>query len=82
MINSKRKKGEKTWINKPKKEKEEARTMHALFILAYDSMTVTAHVTSEHFLKKIKKIKQFKKPKNLCSFAQIMGEQDQKKKKK
>ena len=55
VINSRRKKAEKTWINKPKKEKEEARTMLALFILAYDSMIVTAHVTSEHLKKKKKK---------------------------
>ena len=78
MINSRRKKVEKTWINKPKKEKEEARTMHALFILAYDSMIVTAHVTPEHFKKIFFLIKQQQKTKNLCCFAQIMGEQDPK----
>ena len=33
--------------------------MHTLLILAYDSMTVTAHFTSEHFKKKKKK-KKFK----------------------
>ena len=53
--------------------------MHTLLILAYDSMTVTAHFTSEHFLKKKKKKNLNKK--NFCRFAQIMGEQHQKGKK-
>ena len=54
--------------------------MLTLFILAYDSMIVTAHVTSEHLKKKKKNFFLNKnKLKAICCFAQIMGEQDQKK---